>query len=417
MVNEVESRIERCRVCGGPLGEQVFAMDNQALTGIFVKDGAAVPRHNISLSMCASERCGLTQLDQVYDLDSLFGEGYGYASGSNPSMASHLHEMARESITKTGLGEGDIAIDIGSNDATTLSYYPTDARRIGVDPSGSNFADEYKAINAELVTDYFPTAKLTKMLGAAKAKLVTSYSCFYDLPDPVAFAKGVAAILAPNGIWRLEQSYMPTMLENTSFDTVCHEHIEYYRLSDIDNICTRAGLKVVDVSFNDINGGSFTVDVVHLAARASPSLGVREVLAREAGTDWRVVFSDFRTRIETRGEQLRELLTRLKAEGSRVCALGASTKGNVLLQHFGLDADLIESVGEISTVKFGCQTPGTSIPIVPEDDLLASDPDYLLILPWHFRPFFTSHPKFDERRLIFPLPIVEIVVPRGKAKA
>lgn len=411
MSGETVPRIEHCRVCGSPLGAQVLKLGRQALTGVFVKDGAAVPRHEISLSMCGDARCGLVQLDQVYNLDDLFGEGYGYASGVNPSMTSHLREKALDSVAKVYISDGDVIVDIGSNDATTLSFYPRSARRIGVDPSGKKFSDKYEAIGAELVAAFFPSEAFTETLGEAKAKLVTSYSCFYDLPDPVAFAKGVAAILALDGIWRLEQSYMPTMLATKSFDTVCHEHIEYYRLMDIDNICATAGLKVIDVGFNDINGGSFTVDAVRKDNPTEPSPTVDNVLRHEKETDWEGAFAEFRASVDTRREDLRALLLRLKAEGKRVCALGASTKGNVLLQHYGLGPDLIESIGEVSAAKFGCQTPGTAIPIVPESELLASNPDYLIVLPWHFRSFFMNAPKFSGRRLIFPLPEVEIVVP------
>jgi NDP-4-keto-2,6-dideoxyhexose 3-C-methyltransferase len=406
---ETQEKISRCRVCTGPVGVDVLNLGDQALTGMFARNGKDVPVRAMSLSMC--DACGLVQLNEIYDLSLLYGEHYGYESSLNVSMVRHLKGKAEALQSKVALSPGDVVIDIGSNDATTLSFFPGDVRRIGVDATGTKFQAKYDAIGAELVPAFFPSSKLDALLGGAKAKAISSYSCFYDLPDPVGFAKSIAAVLAPDGVWCLEQSYMPEMLATNSFDTVCHEHLEYYRLTDIDNICRAAGLKIADVSFNPTNGGSFSVDVVHATDPRQASAQVEETLKMEAGKDWRAEYRAFLIRINARRDELVALLNKLKGEGKRVAGLGASTKGNVLLQYYSLTPALVDSIGEVNANKFGCETPGSAIPIVSEDALLADDPDYLLVLPWHFRDFFMRSPKFKGRKLIFPLPQVEIVTP------
>ncbi len=404
----VYGRISECRVCGGPLGEIVLDLGKQALTGMFLKDGKDVPVCPMSLSACADPGCGLVQLNEVYDLTLLYGAHYGYASRLNASMVSHLKGKAQALQAKVPLSAGDVVIDIGSNDATTLGFFGADICKIGVDATGAKFQKEYNIINAELIPHFFPTAALEDRLAGVKAKIISSYSCFYDLPDPAEFAAGVARVLAPDGLWCLEQSYLPAMLATNSFDTVCHEHLEYYRLIDIANICRRAGLKVVDIAFNDVNGGSFSVDVAHAASPYQPTQAVAEVCELELRTDWSREFARFRERIDQRKYEFRALMRRLHAEGRRVAALGASTKGNVLLQYFGLCADDIEAIGEVNVEKFGCETPGTGIPIIPENELLALNPDYIIILPWHFRKFFEKSSALQGRNLIFPLPSLEV---------
>ena len=406
---QAQEKIKQCRICQGPLGADVLNLGGQALTGMFARRGADVPVRAMSLSMCDS--CGLVQLNEIYELSLLYGEHYGYESSLNASMVAHLRTKAEALQCKVALAPGDVVIDIGSNDATTLSFFPAGMRRIGVDATGTKFQAKYDAIGAELVPAFFPAEELNRRLAGKKAKAVSSYSCFYDLPDPVGFARSVGDVLDKDGMWCLEQSYMPEMLAINSFDTVCHEHLEYYRLSDIDNICRAAGLKIADVSFNPTNGGSFSVDVVHGDSSRAAAPVVAEVLAAERAKDWRAEYATFQTRIDQRRDELLALLTRLKGEGKRVAGLGASTKGNVLLQYYGLTQALLDSIGEVNANKFGCETPGSAIPIVSEDALLASNPDYLLVLPWHFRDFFLRSPKFKGRKLIFPLPQVEIVAP------
>ncbi|MDA7847059.1 class I SAM-dependent methyltransferase [Amylibacter sp.] len=397
----------KCRVCGSSDLVKVFDLGLQALTGVFIPKGQSVNQFNMSLSMCKS--CGLTQINEVYDLDLLYGAGYGYESALNSSMVEHLKSKAEMLKNIVSLNDGDIVIDIGSNDATSLSFFGNNLQKIGVDFTGTKFIDNYKKSHSILVPDFFPSKNLDTILNNKKVNLISSYSCFYDLPDPVLFAKEIAKILKDDGVWCLEQSYMPLMLETNSFDTICHEHIEYYRLNDIDNICEFSGLEIKDIEFNDINGGSFSLIVGHKNSEILRKEKVNNILENENSKNWFNEFSEFHTRIEALKKETLKLLSDLKKDGKRVVGIGASTKGNVLLQHYEIDSNLLDSIGEVNKNKYGCTTPGTNIPIVSEDELLKSNPDYLFVLPWHFKEFFTNNKKFKGFRVIFPLPSLEII--------
>lgn len=400
---------KECRICKLSNLKTVIDLGNQSLTGVFKKAGESVDKYNMSLSMCFD--CGLTQINEVYDLDLLYGEGYGYESSLNSSMVDHLKIKAKKMIQILDFGDEDIVIDIGSNDATSLSFFnhSKSILKIGVDFTGSKFQSKYEDINAILVPDFFPSPELKNILQGRKAKLISSYSCFYDLPDPVFFASEIAANLSTDGLWCLEQSYMPLMLETNSFDTICHEHIEYYKLQDIKNICDKAKLEIKDIEFNKINGGSFSVTVGHPGGKFKQSSSVKETLKNEQSKDWENEFIQFNSRIDGLKKQTMKYLEEFKLQGKRVAALGASTKGNVLLQFYGITSNHIESIGEVNPNKFGCSTPGSNIPIICENELLDSNPDYLFVLPWHFRDFFLKNASLKGRKLIFPLPNFEIV--------
>jgi NDP-4-keto-2,6-dideoxyhexose 3-C-methyltransferase len=263
-----------------------------------------------------------------------------------------------------------------------------------------------------LIPDFFSAELVASRLDQRKAKVITSFSMFYDLEDPVAFAREIEATLDDEGVWVFEQSYLPAMLRTNSFDTICHEHLEFYALKQIVWIASRAGLKVLAVEFNDVNGGSFSVTAAKQGSIRQPDAAqLRSILADEhaLGLDGVAVFDEFKLRVEKARSALMTFLCESSAAGKRVCGLGASTKGNVLLQYFAIDETLVHEIGEVNEDKFGAFTPGTLIPLVSEQSMLASGPDYLLVLPWHFRAFFESLPALRGRQLVFPLPEFEIV--------
>ena len=235
---------------------------------------------------------------------------------------------------------------------------------------------------------------------------------FYDLEDPVQFAKDVESVLADSGMWFLEQSYLPTMLEANSFDTICHEHLEFYSLKSLMMILDKAGLRVIDVEFNDVNGGSFSIAACKKSANVeSHTSHINRILEHEVsiGLEDGSAFERFGGRIEEERRKLMSFLNEQKVAGNRVSCLGASTKGNVLLQYYGISTELIDVVGEVNPDKYGCFTPGTRIPIVSEEAVLAANPDYLLVLPWHFKEFFLSLRALQGRNLVFPLPEFEVI--------
>lgn len=403
--------VSACRVCGNGRLESVLDLGTQVLTGVFPKAyDASITSGPLQLVKCCGETaCGLVQLAHSYDLGEMYGDNYGYRSGLNAHMVAHLQRKVERIKTLVELKPGDVVIDIGSNDSTTLRAYPDDLTLIGVDPTGTKFLDFYPQ-HVQLVPDFFPSTSLTSLLANRKAKVVTSFSMFYDLEDPLTFMAHVHDALTDDGVWVFEQSYMPAMLKTNSFDTVCHEHLEFYGLSQIKWMTDRVGLQILGCEFNNINGGSFSVSVRKATDNSLPK-SIAKVLHDEKVEDLDTMrpYLAFADRTASARDDINHFVDGARANGKSISALGASTKGNVLLQYCGLDASRIDFVGEVNPEKYGCVTPGTWIPIISQTELLKQSPDYLLVLPWHFKSFFTDLAAFKQRSLVFPLPELEII--------
>jgi hypothetical protein len=405
--------LERCRVSGSKTLVPVLDLGEQALTGVFprsVDDPVTVGP--LRLAWCPDS--GLLQLDHSFDLGEMYGENYGYRSGLNQSMVRHLTAKVTELQRATDLSPGDTVLDIGSNDATLLRAYTVPGiRRVGVDPTGNKFR-QYYTDDITLVSDFF-SAEGYRRASPHPAKIVTSIAMFYDLENPVEFVRQVEQILAPGGIWHFEQSYMPSMLRMTSYDTVCHEHLEYYSLTVVQRILASAGMRPVDVKMNAVNGGSFAVTATRSDDPRRGSESVIDWLLEQEqrmGLDTPRPYRDFEERVYRHRTDLRRLLMTLSAAGKKVIGYGASTKGNVVLQFCNATVDLVTAIAEVNPDKFGALTPGTHIPIIPEAEARAMKPDYFLVLPWHFKEgIIRREAEFlaDGGHMIFPFPEIEIV--------
>ena len=384
----------------------------QALSGIFPREYTpdGLPGGHLHLVRCGSPNgCGLVQLEQSFEPTLMYGENYGYRSGLNQSMVRHLESRVRDIESRIKFEAGDVVIDIGSNDGTTLSFFSESLTRIGIDPTSNKYRGYYPS-GSIVAADFFSSELAMSLSGGRLAKVITSVAMMYDLEDPGNFVKEVVNVLCRDGVWMFEQSYLPLMLENVAYDTICHEHIEYYGLRQIDWLLNQSGMEVIDVELNDTNGGSFAV----LAARKGVypiSENVSRVRVSENDL-WNSVdreLSDFAANTRSRASELRSFVSDQLSLGKTFAALGASTKGNILLHYSGLSRDAISVVGEVNPDKYGCFTPGTWIPIVSEDEALDKNFDYYIVLPWHFKDFFLRSPKFHNKTLVFPLPILEIV--------
>jgi hypothetical protein len=330
-------------------------------------------------------------------------------------MVDHLAHKVRQLERLVAPAAGDTVLDIGSNDATLLKAYGTGGlRRIGIDPTGAKFSAYYPA-GVALVPDFFSAANFRKA-SSQPARIVTSIAMFYDLDEPIVFAREVASVLAQDGIWHFEQSYMPSMLRLNSYDTICHEHLEYYSLAVVERILDAAGLKVVDVAMNNVNGGSFAVTAAHRGYDGIPAnrAVIDWLLAQEErmGLHTPKPFRDFEERVFRHRDDLTRLIRALVADGKKVLGYGASTKGNVVLQFCGLGPADIPAIAEVNTEKFGRVTPGTHIPIISEQQAKSMQPDYFLVLPWHFKDGILRREKdylAGGGKFIFPFPEIEIV--------
>src|SRR5882672_10224015 len=347
----VHRAVKRCRICGNGKFLEVLDLGVQALTGVFpATREQTVTEGPLKLVKCTDEPgcCGLLQLAHSYDHDELYGPNYGYRSGLNQSMVQHLHRKVRKILGLADLSGNPVVLDIGSNDGTTLrAYSTTRCDLIGIDPTADKFR-QYYPDKVTVVPEFFSAATYMNAARGRKARIVTSFSMFYDLEDPIAFMKEVVEILEDNGLWVFEQSYMPSMLERNSYDTVCHEHLEYYALAQVNWMSDRVGLRIVDVEFNETNGGSFSVAAAKTSSRFSAFPGLEKLLdgERKAGLEGEGPYRTFAARTGVSRDELRAFLEKARSSGQRVAGLGASTKGNVLLQYCGVSSRDLYAVGE-----------------------------------------------------------------------
>ena len=405
--------VEACRICGSSELVRILDLGQQCLTGVFPRDqGTPVTKGPLELVQCAGSggACGLVQLGHTYDPSEMYGANYGYRSSLNRSMVEHLRAKVQSILRRTPLSAGDVVLDIGSNDGTTLSFYPESATLIGIDPSAGHFGKYYRP-HIRAVPDFFSEQVFLRTSAGRRAKIVTSIAMFYDLERPLDFMREVHAILDEGGVWHCEQSYLSSMLEANSYDTICHEHSEYYALASVVWMADRVGFSIVDVELNDTNGGSFAFTATKSApgaTRHAPVVG--NLLAKEKATSGPSEFERFAQNAKRHKVELRALLEKLKREGKRVLGMGASTKGNVILQYCEIGPDLLPFIAEVNEDKFGCFTPGTQIPIVSEEEAIARNPDVLLVLPWHFRDNLVRRaaPLIERGiKLLFPLPQIQ----------
>jgi len=408
-------KILNCRLCGSDRLEQFVSLGDQYLSGVFPlpNESRSLTCGPLNLVKCVAGKnsCGLLQLEHSYDPLEMYGENYGYRSGLNGRMINHLHSKVHKLLATFRLQSGDMVIDIGSNDGTSLAAYPDDLLLVGVDPTANKFREFYPS-HVKVIADFFSAEQIRSNFGAKKAKLVTSHSMLYDLEDPLAFASGVRSVLSDDGLWIFEQSYMPTMVANLAYDTICHEHLEYYSLRQIEWMLSRAGFRCLDVELNDTNGGSFSVTATPSENQLPlelASVSRARLLEESLGVETREFHLDFARRVIESKNELLLKLDEIRTSGGRLAGIGASTKGNTLLQYCGLTSSDVLAIGEVNPEKFGRVTPGSGIPIVDQEEVLSGAFDALLVLPWHFREFFLSSPLFKDQKLLFPLPDVQMV--------
>lgn len=410
----VYCQVSECRLCKSKDLDDILDLGVQALASRFPRLGDPDPPE-APLALCRCTRCGLVQLRHSVIPGELYTYGYGYKSGTNATMRGHLTDLVPWVERRCPLKSGDIVVDIGCNDGTVLKAYGTPGlRRFGIDPIAGKFMDQYPN-DIRLHEGFFSTESYRAGCGREMAKVMTSIAMFYDLEAPADFAIAVKTALAPDGIWVMEQSYLPAMLQTNSYDTVCHEHLEYYALRQIEWLAEASGLRVFDVELNAANGGSFRVALCH---RDGPyqsrhdRLGEMHRREQDMALCTRAPYDAFKHRIEKLRDDLVTLVTEECKRGKTFYLYGASTKGNTLLQYCGLGADKIVAAAERNPEKWGRRTPRTNIPILSEAECRAARPDYFLVLPWHFHSEFVARESEFRRgggKLVFPLPEIEIL--------
>lgn len=360
----------------------------------------------------------MVQLRHTVSAEIMY-RNYWYRSGMNKTMSDELASIAAAAESLVDISHRDYVIDIGANDGTLLRSYRKKVRRVGFEPA-RNLMKYAREGTTEIINDFFDFSHWKERFGRAKAKVITAIAMFYDLEDPNIFVADVRRCLHKDGVFIIQMSYLPSMLTQNAFDNVCHEHVLYYSLSSLEYLLSRHDLEVFDVELNDVNGGSFRTYIRHtnggenIRIPRGASKRVRDLRRHEEilRLHDRKVYDQFVKRVYGLRDRLTSFIKEEVAKGKKIYVYGASTKGNTLLQFFGLDYKLIKAAAERNPDKWGTKTVGTQIPIISEEQARREKPDYFLVLPWHFlEEFIEREQRFLRQggKFIAPLPTFKII--------
>lgn len=404
---------------------ELIDLGNVCVSNFIEKDFTNKEQPSYPLKLILDEDIGAPKLTMMPPHSSMWGK-YWYRSGTNQSMTNELKSIAEQASSRINYQKGDVWLDIACNDGTMFKFIPDEFIKIGIDPCDDSFRDEALKYADAIVQDYFSKESYNKSgFSDKKAKVITTIAMFYDLEKPDLFIQDIYDILEDDGIWIVQISYTPLMLKQMAFDNICHEHFYYHSLSSLNKLFSRNGMKIVDASLNDTNGGSVRVyiqkDIAKVSSFASAPLRdvcnmqVESLLDYEKNkcdisdpNSWK----DFSNKLEKLKNNVFNFIKEAKENGKIVAGYGASTKGNTLLQYFGLDHTMIDFIAERSPYKFGLYTVGTNIPIISEEEMRKRKPDYLLVLPWHFINEFKEREKTFLKsggKFIVPCPKLEII--------
>ncbi len=404
-------KIKKCRICNSKKLEKLFSLGNMCFTGKFPNERQVIQKQPILLLKC--KNCELVQLGHNFDLNYLYGPDYGYRTGINKTMLDHVKKVVKHLSKKTKLKKKELVLDIASNDGSLLKNYSKNIVTFGIDPILNKYKDEYRNINFK-VPSFFSADKIKNVV-KKKFKIITALSVFYDATDPNKFLKDVKKILSKEGVFLLEFADLASIIQNKMFDTICHEHLEYYSSKVIINLCKKNGLKVFDIKKNNINGASKQYYICHKDSYYKDNISV---IKKELHLERKLKLSDVNTykkfikEIDQSKKKLNQLLNKINRIGKTVHCYGASTKGNVLLQYYKINNRTINFAAERNKKKYNLYTPGSKIKIISEILSRFYKPEYYLVLPWHFKKEILMREKSMRKKgtkFIFPLPKLEII--------
>ncbi len=412
--------IDKCRICNSESLTEVIKISAQYLSPTFVESNEENELSKIKVPLTVvlcdknknPDSCGLVQLKETVDPGLLY-TNYFYRTSVNDTMKRDLQGLVTDLQQRVKLVDKDVVVDIGANDCTMLTYFPESTIRIGVEPAKNiNWSNLDKSI--KVVNDYFSKTALTPALNSKKVKAFTSCAMFYDLDDPGSFVKDIKSLLAPDGVWCIQLSYIVLMLKNLNFYDICHEHLEYYSLRTLSALMEKHGLKIFDASTNEVNGGSLRVFITHKENNLPVSENMEKLLQTE--DEMRLydvkTYTDFYEKIESLGKKVRRHIVEEINKGNPVLGLGASTKGNVLLQFFGIDKNILPYISEKNPMKVGLKTLGSDITLISEEHARNLKPSLMLVLPWYFKKEIVEREQEyiqNGGKLLFPMPYPHLV--------
>jgi len=404
--------IKKCRNCSGKSIINLFSLGKLKFTGKFPKIKEKIPYGNLTLVMCKS--CKLVQLKEIFDMKYLYNKDYGYRTGINSTMSSHVKNVVKKLFKNAKLKKNNNVLDIASNDGTLLNNYDKKIITWGMDPVLNKFKNEYKKINHK-ISNFFDYKLILKINKKVKFKTITALSVFYDLENPNFFLNGIKKILHQDGIFYLEFQDLMLILKHNMFDTICHEHLEYYSVTFMNKLLKKHNLRIFDHFYNDINGGSSSYFICHIKAKYKTNINKLNIILKnekKIGIEKASTFKRFKKRIDKLKKELNLFINKQVEKKKIIHGYAASTKGNVLLQYYNLNNNKIKFISDRNPKKNDLFTPGSNIKIISEAMSRKMNPDYYLVLAWHFKKeILQRETKMRKKgtKFIFPLPNVKII--------
>ena len=407
---------ESCRMCGEESLTKAMSLTPTPPGNDFLTKeelGRDEPVYPLDLYFC--EACHHIQLGHVVDPKILYQKNYSYVSATSAYFVNHLKHYAKDMVERFDLKPGDLAVDIGSNDGTCLSFFKDKGMKVvGVDPA-TEIAGKATENGIDTIADFFGyrlAVELRKKYGTAK--YITSHNACAHIDNLFDVVKGVEHWLDADGVFVLEVGYFVDVYSNTWFDTVYHEHVDYHTVAPFEKLFNRVGMELISVERISPQGGSIRVMAQKKGGIIKRDDSVDELIALEAklGLDKAETLRKLNHKISQVRDKLHNLIHSLKADGKSIAGFGAPTKATTLMAHFGLDATVLDFIVDDNPLKQGLFTPITHIPVLSSDALYKMKPDYVLILAWNFaEPIMQMHKKYSEQvgQFILPMPNPEIV--------
>jgi NDP-4-keto-2,6-dideoxyhexose 3-C-methyltransferase len=403
----------KCLNCENNSLKKIIHIGKQAISSLFFnKPKKKLKLYSMDLYEC--KKCNLVQLNKIAPMNSMYGATYGYRTSLSPLMIDHMYEKFRFILNKKIITKKKNKIlDIGCNDGTFLNFFFKNGykRLYGIDPSAEKFKYNHNKY-IKLAVDFFSKKNVEKKFGKIKFNLISSFAMFYDVLNPNSFCRDISELLDKDGIWLLEISYWPLLIENLTYDQICHEHVTYYTLGVFRKIVNKNNLKIIDFRFNEINGGSIEITCAQKKSKHKiKSRKIKNLLRQESKIN-KEVYRNLNIRIQNTKEIITEFLQLVRKTKKKIVGYGASTKGNIVLNQIKANNKILPFIADANPEKENKFTPGTNIKIISKDKMRKIRPDYLFVLIWSFRKeVINQEINYIKNggKLVFPLPVFHII--------
>jgi SAM-dependent methyltransferase len=414
MTSEVFTPIHACRSCGTSSLLPVLDLGRQPLANALRVPGDKQIEATFPLATVVCPSCSLVQLTGTVTPEVMF-DRYHYFSSYSTTMVAEMGALAERLTRDRGLGDHSMVVEVASNDGYLLAHYrDLGVPVLGIEPA-ANVAEVAIAAGIPTRVEYFGLSTAAALVAeGVRAGVLHANNVMAHVPEINDFMAGISMVLADGGVAVIETPYLVDLVDSVEFDTIYHEHVFYHSVTAVDVLARRHGLVVADVEHLAIHGGSLRLFLQRTGDPVSPAVADALAAEQSLGVTDAAYYAGFAERVADLKHRLRSHVTELVAGGGRVAAYGAAAKGAVLLNHFGIGADLIDFVVDRNPHKQGLEMPGVAIPISPPERLLVDQPDEVVLLTWNFATeIIEQQVEYLSRGGAFVIPIPELKVVRS----